>query len=100
MALAEVKKEGGSINTYDEKGTHISEMASSGKEVVGISSDFFVCLEGTRIKTYDEKCQHIASMPSVGREVRNSSRQGFACKEGSWMKTYDKWCKLQNTRTA
>lgn len=70
MALSDVKTDGSWIKTYDEKGKHISTMSSSGKDVVGIGSDFFVCVEGSWIKTYDEKCKHIATMSSSGKTVR------------------------------
>ena len=60
MALSDVKTDGSWIKTFDEKGKHISTMSSSGKDVVGIGVDFFVCSEGTWIKTYDEKCKRIS----------------------------------------
>ena len=99
-SLTQVLKLDKPVKTFDEKGKHISTMSSSGKDVVGIGSDFFVCLEGSWIKTYDEKCKHIATMSSSGKIVRVAAGQTFTCKEGSWMKTYDKNCKHQNTRSA
>ena len=100
MALSDVKTDENWFKTFDEKGKHISTMASSGKELVCIGSDFFVCLEGAWIKTYDENCKHIETMSSSGKTVRVAAGQTFTCKEGSFMKTYDKNCKHLNTRSA
>ena len=81
MALSDVKTDGSWIKTYDEKGKHISTMSSSGKDVVGIGSDFFVCVEGSWIKTYDEKCKHIATMSSSNKIVRGGAGSAFTVKK-------------------
>ncbi len=70
MALSDVKTAGSWIKTLDEKGKQIATMSASGREVVGIGSDFFVCEEGSWIKTYDDKCKHIATMSGSGKIVR------------------------------
>lgn len=100
MALSDVRTENSWIRTYDEKGKHISSMSSSGKEMVWIGSDFFVCIEGSWIKTYDEKCKKIAVMSSNGKIVRSVAGHSFTCIEGSWLKSYDKHCKHQNSSRA
>ena len=72
MAISDVSLKGSWYQVFNEDGKKISEMPSSGKEVLGVASDFFVVEHGAWIQTYDENCKKITEMPSSGKEVRGA----------------------------
>ncbi len=73
-------------------------MGSSNKEVVGVTSDFFVVLDGNWIVTYDEKCKEIKRMGASNKSVKGASGRTFTVIEGNWIVTYDQNCKEKGRR--
>jgi len=98
MPIANVQEEGDWIKVYDENSKKIAQMSSSGVELLGIASDFFVTEMGGWIKTFDQNCKKIAQMSSANITVISAAGQTFTTKEGSWTKTYDKNCKKISQR--
>lgn len=70
MAIANVQTEGSWIKVYDENSKKISQMSSSGIQIVGIASDFFVVEEGSWIKTYDANSKKIDQMSASNVSVQ------------------------------
>jgi hypothetical protein len=73
-------------------------MPGRNKEVVGVTSDFFVVVDGAWIVTYDENCKEIKNMAASGKIVRGAAGSTFTVIEGPWTVTYDKNCKEQSRR--
>ena len=65
--ISDIQTKSGWIIVYGSNGKEIKRMGDSGKEVVGIASDFFVVLSSGWIITYDENCKEIKRMGDSGK---------------------------------
>jgi predicted small secreted protein len=98
MPISDVSEQGSWIVVYDDNNKEIKRMGSSNKEVVAVTSDFFVVLTGSWIVTYDEKCKEINRMGSSNKSVKGASGRTFTVIQGSWIITYDQNCKEKGRR--
>lgn len=77
MPISDVSEKGNWIVVFDDNNKEIKRMGSSNKEVVGVTSDFFVVLDGNWIVTYDEKCKEIKRMGASKKTVKGASGRTF-----------------------
>ena len=62
-AIGRVAQNGSTITTYDENGNRIQSMSSSGGELKGFGTDFFVVKKGANLAvTYDADCKQIKAI--------------------------------------
>jgi hypothetical protein len=92
LSLSDVQIKDSQIVTYDISGEKIAAMPSSGKELKGVGSDFFVVLNSSRIETYNSLCKKIASVPASGKVVVRVGDDCFSVRRGWREKKYDRWC--------
>ena len=100
--ISSVETSGSWVYLYDDSGHRYKTLSvSSGGDVKGYSSEFFVSQKGSWIYLYDSEGQRYKtlSVSSVG-EVTGVSGETFTSRNGAWVYTWNKEGKKLGIRTA
>ncbi len=97
--ISDVSVSGSWIVVYDDSGREINRTSSSGKQLLGSGSDFFVVQNGSWFVTYNEQCREINRMSASGKVFKGAGGHTFTTQESSWIVTYNQNCKEQGRRS-